>query len=542
MNENGSLHLSNSIPFLLCAFQYSNWRLWVSRVGSDYLFGVVSRHEVRKALASHFREDEARFKQVELWLEGRNYSLTALEYSALLLRRNVTAALLRSRSCIEGVMTEEAWEWGQQLPRSYFIWLVFGIVGSFSSAPGSICGTCGEVGFKFRCKSNSCPPICQSCLWRNVMKEDGNELTCPNCCGRSEDEFICDEGPVIVPLSSENAAQSTMERFNALPYQRMGGTKKGKGKKRMAIFKTRKEGNSLFNGETQTKRSERMWETVRGRDCHRLGVLVDLGINVDDLDDDGRTPVYTAVARGWKLGVNVLLKAGADATKKDRFGAGLRVANRVEQNCPEIDLLLAEAGCEEQKGLEIEYQRLGSITTRPLVISLAPNALIIDEIISSQLIDRILADTKNIPKAKQREKSIATCSVRKYAYDHSGILRTLLSREITKAFDMEQSLSQSRSQVVVLPGLRFLDYDLEGSSLPVHVDLAKVHPVTGKSSSHTILLYLSDYNDGGETTLLRTVQGGDVLENELCRVKVRRSDFQFHPPFRASLISLIAVC
>lgn len=50
---------------------------------------------------------------------------------------------------------------------------------------------------------------------------------------------------------------------------------------------------------------------------------------------------------------------------------------------------------------------------------------------------------------------------------------------------------------------RFLEYRKEGSSLNPHTDGTKVCDDTKLTSTHTLLLYLSDCNEGGETLLLR---------------------------------------
>jgi hypothetical protein len=116
--------------------EYSEWRKFVERVGPDHTMGAVSRHEVRRALAFVGYGDiqgspSPRLLSVESWLSLRSYSFTPLEYSCLLMKPAVTSAILRSRSAAGGVVTDEAWEWGQKLPRAYWIWLVWGVYAMF---------------------------------------------------------------------------------------------------------------------------------------------------------------------------------------------------------------------------------------------------------------------------------------------------------------------------------------------------------------------------------------------------------------------------
>lgn len=57
--------------------------------------------------------------------------------------------------------------------------------------------------------------------------------------------------------------------------------------------------------------------------------------------------------------------------------------------------------------------------------------------------------------------------------------------------------------------MRFLEYETPGSGLPPHADGTKVCEVTGRTSTHTLLLFLSDVPAGGETVLM-----GHVTQTE----------------------------
>jgi hypothetical protein len=71
---------------------------------------------------------------------------------------------------------------------------------------------------------------------------------------------------------------------------------------------------------------------------------------------------------------------------------------------------------------------------------------------------------------------------------------------------LEEALSRAidkKIYVHVFRYQRFLEYRKEGSSLDPHTDGTKVCDDTKRTSTHTLLLYLSDCNEGGETLLLR---------------------------------------
>jgi hypothetical protein len=62
--------------------------------------------------------------------------------------------------------------------------------------------------------------------------------------------------------------------------------------------------------------------------------------------------------------------------------------------------------------------------------------------------------------------------------------------------------NHNQLQVHVLSYMRFLEYDDVGGNLDVHTDGNKICEDTGKQSTHTMLLYLSNCEMGGETKLL----------------------------------------
>lgn len=74
----------------------------------------------------------------------------------------------------------------------------------------------------------------------------------------------------------------------------------------------------------------------------------------------------------------------------------------------------------------------------------------------------------------------------------------------TVASLIENALSTSISRDFhVFRYQRFLEYRKKGSSLDPHTDGTKVCDDTKRKSTHTLLLYLSDCQQGGETLLLK---------------------------------------
>ncbi|KAL3769601.1 hypothetical protein ACHAWO_011547 [Cyclotella atomus] len=61
---------------------------------------------------------------------------------------------------------------------------------------------------------------------------------------------------------------------------------------------------------------------------------------------------------------------------------------------------------------------------------------------------------------------------------------------------------QKQLQVHILSYMRFLEYNNVGGNLDAHTDGNKICESTGRQSTHTMLLYLSNCEVGGETRLL----------------------------------------
>jgi hypothetical protein len=77
-------------------------------------------------------------------------------------------------------------------------------------------------------------------------------------------------------------------------------------------------------------------------------------------------------------------------------------------------------------------------------------------------------------------------------------------------------LASPKQPVNVFPHMRFIDYAEAGTVLAPHVDLCRVDYVTGNRSTQSFLLYLTDCERGGETSLLGDISGDErnhVLAN-----------------------------
>jgi hypothetical protein len=89
-------------------------------------------------------------------------------------------------------------------------------------------------------------------------------------------------------------------------------------------------------------------------------------------------------------------------------------------------------------------------------------------------------------------------------------------------------LASPKRSVNVFPHMRFLNYAEAGTVLAPHVDLCRVDSVTGNRSTHSFLLYVTDCEKGGETSLLGDLSG-DERNHVLASVSPKRGRLLLFP-------------
>ena len=111
--------------------------------------------------------------------------------------------------------------------------------------------------------------------------------------------------------------------------------------------------------------------------------------------------------------------------------------------------------------------------------------------------------------------------------ESSGLIVNTKKRPTRSTTTTTMTTPTSHS-VVVFPHMRFLHYGTEGTELAPHVDLCRVDSSTGIRSTHSFLLYLTDCEEGGETSLLGAVSG-DGRNQVLAAVSPKRGRLLLFP-------------
>lgn len=143
-------------------------------------------------------------------------------------------------------------------------------------------------------------------------------------------------------------------------------------------------------------------------------------------------------------------------------------------------------------------------------------AYCIDNAFSQSFLNDLLDIFRSIPIAPSTKPK---CASRSYFCDISGIVCEEIAfvvRQVLLSIMSIQHQKHPQSNlftpwVKLFPQMRFLHYNVDGSSLDPHVDLSRVDVTSDEEmkSTHTTILYLTDCPHGGGTALLRHLRKDD---------------------------------
>ena len=134
--------------------------------------------------------------------------------------------------------------------------------------------------------------------------------------------------------------------------------------------------------------------------------------------------------------------------------------------------------------------------------------MVIDGAVPEPLLEKLDALFASLPLAP-RYKCTQGLNDRAYFCDAEGWVSAALAGAVASAAAAAAAAGGEGVPIVGTPiaHMRCLLYAEAGGGLPPHVDLSRTD-ATGRTSTHTFILYLSGCAEGGETVLLESLSLG----------------------------------
>ena len=393
-----------------------------------------------------------------------------------------------------------------------------------------------------------CHKFCELCYWEDVIgnideRHSGDVLLCPICSEPYLTRYGTGVGPssAVDETSPFDRLRVSFGRYNALPVDTKALRSLAKENK---ISRRKTKRNTIHNnwldatiqtlGSSQEVRRDRFSRFVSAGDVHSSKCCLEAGVDVNMTNEYHQTPLYLACWRGHAEIIRLLLKWGADPTI--RANGGMSCVNALKANGGYYDVSLFDALLDHERirspplkdrlmlgkiengnadktpgptlTMLIDFDSIGDGAGAFYVDNAVPEAVLskIDELFCSLPV--VMSD-----KAVKQKKA-KPCSKRSYFCDTEGALREKLEFVVKSAFKAGDACAKDLL-VHFFAEMRFLSYDEPSGWLAPHTDLSRTDPVSGKRSTHTFILYLTDWMShglkGGETALLASHTPGDAI-------------------------------
>ena len=439
----------------------------------------------------------------------------------------------------------------------------------------SICNTkqeCHILEFGSPCHHT----YCESCMWLHMVKQladqivnlERNIVTCP-ICNEEFEGFKCQQhneskiGTSHSVLSIENdmsnsippsielrrqRKQESLAKFMQLPSTSSDLVKSSKKKKKrnkdlaLGTWKTALQ-PIIEAQQSREVRLDRFFKALISS-LHLVAAYLEAGIDIDNRNVYGQTPLYLACWKGSCVVVKLLLDYGANITITANGGSSCySIAKRHSRN-DVLDLLeryhvsdISANIVQMNKAIIVNnshnYQvsvLIDSSKDHPGAGSyIVDNALTEEELCYLDSLWESLPIVEACDDVDEQYTGVATVSKneyrpsRRYFCDAEEEIQYMLKgcvQAARKAYNKEcnsESSATANSFVVkgsplsVFKHIRFLTYEKPGGVLPPHVDLCRVDDASGVRSTHTFILYLTDCNHGGGTALLKSLKDPQVI-------------------------------
>jgi 2OG-Fe(II) oxygenase superfamily/Ankyrin repeats (many copies) len=400
--------------------------------------------------------------------------------------------------------------------------------------------------------------FCEPCLWKDIMEhmDERHEdvVVCPIC------SIAAGDNDLVIDLGTETASgqsdarlryQESREKYRDLPADslemKMSKFKKMVVHERDILCSTWSKAVKPSLGLTQSVRRDKFFVFVEKGSYHYVKGCLDSGIDLGLQNEYGQTALFIAVWLGDIQLARLLLHYGCDPgipANGDLTCLSLALTNG---NTAMVDLL-KQAGVEDHSSCNVEndsYVSLWNYCPEVALLSSSPSvttlidwssdhpgagSFILDEFLASPTIEALIELWKSLPVEESKKNKTSPCSVRSYYCDAHGWIAEILRASLKNACgrSADDQPENPFLAATVYPHMRFLCYSACGAVLAPHVDLSRLDTFTGKRSTHSFLLYLTDCERGGETALIGAV-GGDRRDVVLATVKPRRGRLLLFP-------------
>ena len=452
------------------------------------------------------------------------------------------------------------------------------------------CPICvGTIRVGFRLSSRSCHhEFCEMCFWNDMLStidspakhEAPNVVSCL-VCGEKQtcDDILLHPKKLnrellqidISGLNPIERAKASLENFSRLPTNQRELKASFSTKKRLSetdhVAPNWIEAVVPSLGLTQDVRLDKFQVHVeRNTIVYVTGCLL-AGVDINHRNEYGQTALYVAAWRGYAEVVKLLLKFGADPSIPANGGSIISSVYSTVCHQDDMAVLVLMGGCRDgTTGDDTPFMEESKKLTYTELIPTSSNhpgagSCFIDDTLSFDNIEALLRLFHSLPidMNQKKKKNAAPCSERSYYCDAEGSLRRLIGNVVIRSglvssaspvetVDDNHPLSPSlaansgiksspSSPVLrVFPHMRFLNYTSSGTVLAPHIDLCRVNPFCRTSdkqtpehrSTHTFILYLTDCEHGGETSLLEEVTA-DGSAPSLAKVSPRRGRLLIFP-------------
>lgn len=382
--------------------------------------------------------------------------------------------------------------------------------------------------------------ICPSCFWKYLINDQPkrNDILCMACqttlTANPNWSFVTLMSPET-GISDDNLStlkENSYEKWMQLPIELSEIVEK----RPMFMAMPYSQQVKYYLGITQSQRINEAFKAVAHNDLLRLKALVNAGVDIDAQNEYGQTALFLACWKGFDKIAEYLISIRADQNISDNLQNLPIAASKVSRNL-KILRLFNVIELEDIAGTRIVPATQDSHLDHIPLVSLQSItgwnlSFTIDGYLDDEYMSYLTSISELLPIAP-REKECS--SDRAYLCDIDTTMTAPLEAAINYAvMNIDPEYGNDKEFIVkVFPQMKFLIYREPKGSLAPHVDLSKncedFPNYSALHSTHTLILYLTDCEIGGNTTLLNSVKKECFGDNVIRTVQPKRGRLLVFP-------------